>query len=82
MMRMIQLTKTPKINGEVIITPPIYVRSDIPLPAVGEEIGARSKDSDIVLAGYVTEVDKNKRTYVAQFVSAVWDQGKKNSLLA
>ena len=80
-MRLIKFTKTPKIDGHRITTPPIYVRSDIALPAVGEMVGASSSLSDTVLMGKVIEVSESTRTYIAQFNAVSWESGKKNAVL-
>jgi len=81
-MRLIKFTKTPKIDGNRITTPPIYVRSDIALPVVGEMVGASSNLSDTVLMGSVIEVSESERTYVAQFNAVSWESGKKHAALA
>ena len=81
-MRMIRFTKPPKINGHCITPPPIYVRSDIALPVVGEAVGAGSDQFDTVLMGNVIEVSESRRTYVARFSVVSWEQGKKNAVLA
>ena len=81
-MRLIKFTKTPKVNGRRITTPPIYVRSDIALPVIGEGVGASSPDSDTVLMGEVIEVNESKRTYVARFSAVSWESGKKNAALS
>ena len=80
-MRLINFTKTPKIDGHRITTPPIYVRSDIALPLVGEMVGASSSLSDTVLMGKVIEVSETKRTYVAQFNAVSWESGKRHKAL-
>lgn len=81
-MRLIRFIKTPKINGNSIITPPIAVRSDVPLPVVGEMASASSDQSDTVLMGEVVEVNEAQRTFVARFNVISWEQGKKQAVLA
>jgi len=80
-MRMIKFTKTPKVNGHRITTPPIYVRRDVSLPVVGEGVGASSDSCDTVLMGEVIEVNESTRTYVARFSAVSWESGKKNAAL-
>jgi len=80
-MRLINFTKTPKIDGHRITTPPIYVRSDIALPLVGEMVKASRNLYDTVLMGEVIEVNESTRTYVARFSAVSWESGKKNAAL-
>lgn len=81
-MRLIRFSKPPKVNGKSIITPPIFVRSDVSLPKVGEMVGASSVNSDTVLMGEVIEVSETRRTYVARFYVVSWESGKKHAVLA
>ena len=80
-MRMIRFIKPPKVNGHYITTPPIYVRSGIALPVVGELVGAGSDQSDTVLMGDVIKVSESSRTYVARFSVVSWESGKKQAAL-
>jgi len=70
---MIKFINTPRVTGNKIVSSPIYVRSDIDLPVVGELVKATSDDSKVVLVGEVIEVSESRRTYVARFSGLNWD---------
>lgn len=56
-----------KIADKRLFVNNIYVRSDLPLPNVGEPVVAVREESFVELPGTVTDVDEKKRTYAAEF---------------